>query len=254
MSRKRAYGGGNEDWGRGEKVNVVGEDSDANDAQNESAPRHGRANQPHLKKELKYFDASLDETALTHESPTTCYQINAITQGSASNQRVGKRINLKSVQVRWQARAQDSTGISRHAMVIIYDSKPTSSAVNGYNVFVNPVPWSMLNPSEESRFRVLRRVEFAVIGSNIAVTKSAQTLYYTLTDGYGEISQSVTSSVYQYGDIYVPLDGLETVFKAAGTGVATTDIVQGAIYIMFLNYATNGACLALYESRIRFTE
>lgn len=142
-----------------------------------------------------------------------------IPQGASVNQRIGKKVMLKSIQFRGFATADSTTTVSVGAFMIVYDKRPTGSLPAITDVLDSVAFQSFNNDANSGRFRILARKEIALNGNN--TTAGQQT----------ECSEVVASF---YMKVNRP-----TVFKAAGTG-AIADIEEGALYLITLGNIAAG--------------
>lgn len=134
-----------------------------------------------------------------------------IAQGASVNQRIGKKVMLKSIQFRGFATADSTTTVAVGAFMIVYDKRPTGSVPAITDVLDSVAFQSFNNDANSGRFRILCRKELAFNGNNT-------------TAGQQTTNSEYPASLYQ--KINRPC-----VFKAAGTG-AIGDIEEGALYLI----------------------
>jgi hypothetical protein len=159
-----------------------------------------------------------------------------IAQGASVNERVGKKILWKSLQLRGYVQGDNTTLSCKGTMIIVYDERPTGSLPAVTDILASNSSNSMNNDTNSSRFRILMRRDYAIVGN-------------TATAGQG------TNSSLQVVDEYIKLRGRECEFMAAGTG-SLGDISRGAIYIVTtgnLAAGTNDANLYI-TARSRFVD
>lgn len=210
-------------------------------------------------KELKYFDHNLGETAAVHFGVGLVRQVNIIPVGAGNNQRVGKRINLHSFQMRYSMRADNNHAYSIFTVLVVYDKRPvpSTSVLSAADVINSSDPIGLNNPDNERRFRVIKRETHKLIGCREGYVNYGS----TLTDGTGNIpSSNITSDVLCVNEFYILLDGLETVYKAIGTGsvqaspTSNSDVEEGALYVVLLCNSGDSLPLFKFNSRVRYTE
>lgn len=163
--------------------------------------------------------------------------IATIPQGASVNQRVGKKVLLKSLQIRGQCVPGGTTTLASHcAWMIVYDRRPTGALPAVTDILVSAAASSFTNDANSGRFKILRRWQNVIIG-NITTA-----------------GQSTDSSVFVV-DEYLKLKGLPVVFKAAGTG-AIGDIEEGALYLVTVGDTVAGAADgdAILGFRTRFID
>lgn len=159
--------------------------------------------------------------------------IATIAQGVTVNQRVGKKALIKSIQCRGQAYAGTTATLNDCAYLIVYDKRPTGALPVVTDILVSAAANAMNNDNNSGRFRVLKRVDFRLVGNSTTPTVDA---------------------VSADADFYLPVNKVE-VFKAAGTG-AIADIEEGAIYLVTVGNqaAGNTAAILSVAFRTRFID
>lgn len=133
-----------------------------------------------------------------------------IAQGASVNQRIGKKVRFKSLQVRGLVAGDSTTVRTMATLILVYDRRPTSSLPAITDVLDSVSSRSFNNDDNSGRFQIVRRWDWIIL-SNSATTgqQNAKTAYII--------------------NEYVDLKKLPSVFKSAGTG-AIGDIEQGALY------------------------
>lgn len=166
-----------------------------------------------------YVDSA---SVLALNTTGTIFLMNTVAQGASVNQRVGKKIQLKSIQLRGIVNSDTTTVISQYTCCIIRDSRPTGALPAITDIFVTISPLSMLNDANSARFSVIWRHDGMLIGENI-------------TSGVN-LNPSLAHNVNEY--IKIRKAHKQVVYKAAGTG-AIADIDEGAFY--FVAFGGNAA-------------
>lgn len=182
-------------------------------------------------KETGYLDTALAGYACDTTGSLTL--LNAVPQGAAVTQRIGKKIEMKSLQARGIVQNGTTAIVNDIAYLIVYDKRPTGTLPAITDVLVSVSSFSMNNDNNSGRFKIVKRVDQNLIGNAGALTESTA----------------------QDADWFCSLKGLETVYKALGTG-AIADIEQGALYLITVgNVAAGTAAATLFESfRLRFMD
>lgn len=159
-----------------------------------------------------------------------------IAQGASVNQRVGKKIVLKSVQVRGQVVGNATTAATNAAWMLVYDRRPTGSLPAITDVLVSASAISFTNDANSGRFQILKRWNCSVIGNVATAGQQTEASAYTV-------------------DEFVRLRGLPVNYKAAGTG-AIGDIEQGALYLITVGDTAAGTADAdaILAFRTRFLD
>nr|QXP07665.1 MAG: putative capsid protein [Arizlama virus] len=155
--------------------------------------------------------------------------IATIAQGASVNQRVGKKVMLKSLQIRGFAGNGTTASSNDCAMLIVYDKQPGASLPAVTDILDTANARSFNNDSNSGRFTILKRWDFVLNG--VAAT----------TLGYGPQKSC---------DAYLNLRGLPSVFKAAGTG-AIGDIQEGALYLVTVGSTAAGTAAAALGAAFR---
>lgn len=162
--------------------------------------------------------------------------INAVPNGTGVTQRIGKKISLKSVQLRCYVRSDGPTFVAGHGYVaIVYDRRPQGTLPGRDSIYNGFDPVSMSNDQWSGRFKILKRWDFDVSG-NIA-----------------SVANVKENSVEVFNE-YVSTKGLVTISKTGGTG-AIGDLEQGALYLIFGSDQPSGTTLKIYgNTRVRFVD
>ena len=162
-------------------------------------------------------------------TPGATFLLNGLVPGSLANQRIGRKISIKSLYVRATVQlASTSVRGGNIRMIIFYDKQANATAPAVTELLVDDSFWSPNNLSTRDRFVVLCDHVFDHIGTQDKFSDSAV--------------------------IYKKLN-LETMFNA-GTAGTIADITSGSIYIMFAQSGTIGTAnpTASWYSRIRYTD
>lgn len=178
----------------------------------------------------------VDTAIATYNCDTTgsIALIPTIAQGASVNQRVGKKVMLKNLQIRGQVQAGTAGTIADYAVIIVYDRRPTGSLPAVTDILVTANSNSFNNDANSGRFKIIRRWDGVVLSASGAPTNSLAAV---------DFSQ------------FIKLKGLPMVFKAAGTG-AIGDIEEGALYILTVGSQAAGtaAASAPLAFRTRFVD
>lgn len=183
--------------------------------------------------ELKFVDTQPTfgpaAGALTFQTPGVSNLINGIVPGSSASQRIGRKVVLKSILIRYTwALAPTSTGGSPLRILVVYDKQANAAAPGVTDILLANEFNSQNNLSNRDRF---------------------VTIFDHITE---PIAAGETYSV--SGTLFKKLN-LETMFNA-GTAGTIGDITSGSMYITF---AQNGNILtaspaATTSIRVRYTD
>lgn len=165
-------------------------------------------------KETGYIDIGAADYALN--TTGSIILLNTVAQGTTVNQRVGKKILLKSLQCRGLMNNDSTAALNDVAYLIVYDKRPTGSLPAITDILNSVNSNSMNNDNNSGRFSVLKRVDEVLIG-NASFT--------------GAVANALTESSAKSADWFLPLKDRQVVYKALGTG-AIADIEQGALYLV----------------------
>lgn len=160
--------------------------------------------------------------------------INTVGQGASINERIGKRIMLKSLQFRGQQATGATATSTEVAYMIVYDRRPCGNLPAITDILDTISSRSFNKNTNSARFRILKRVDRVLIGS------VANTL--TCCSNYNE-------------DWWLSLKGLAQVFNAAGTG-AIGDIDEGALYLVTVGATAAGTAAGFLVGgfRVRYQD
>jgi len=168
-------------------------------------------------KETGYVD--LAATTMAFDTTGTIVLAATIAQGAAVTQRIGKKITLKSMQMRGQTISGTTTAVCDCALILVYDKRPTGALPAITDILVTANPISFNNDANGGRFKILRRWDFKLSGNS---------------------STPATGNEIQDMSNFVKLGNAPCVFKAAATG-AIGDIEEGALYMLSVGSQVAGA-------------
>lgn len=181
--------------------------------------------------EVNFVDLAVATYAMNTTGTITL--IATIPQGAQQTARVGRKILLKSIQVRGQASSDSTTTVATGSWFIVYDKRPTGVLPAITDILVAARSDSMTNSVNVGRFQIIKRQNYAFAGNNTtAGQQDSKTIYFV--DKFIKISKRMT-------------------FKAAGTG-AIGDIEQGALYLVTVGNQVAGTadCNVSVGFRTRF--
>jgi len=188
--------------------------------------RRGTAN-----RELGYVD--LATATYDFNTTGTITLIATVVQGAAVTQRVGKKILLKSLQIRGLASSDSATTTGQGALIIVYDKRPTGALPNITDVLNTATFNSFINDANSGRFKIIRRMNFAFAGNNTTGGQQTEASNYVI-------------------DEFIKLKNRQTVFKAVASG-AIGDIEEGALYAITVGNTVTGVadqyCNVGYRTR-----
>jgi len=178
-----------------------------------------------------------DFSFVTTEANTTGYiaHLGVISQGSSTNQRIGKRITYKSVQVRGHVVVGSATKTADTTMCIVYDRDPGAAVPTIAEIFNSASPNSFLNDNNSDRFRILRRLDMNLCGNSTTPATGRE--------------------IFQLEE-FIDLKGLKAEYKTSSTGGVMGDLTMGALYVVLLSDMPGGTTAPVYGfgARIRFAD
>lgn len=186
-------------------------------------------------KETGYVD-----TAVTGAMDTTgtIALINTVSQGTSVQQRVGKKVSLRGLQIRGNMVNSGAAAVANDvAYMIVYDKRPSGALPSISDILVSANANSMNNDNNAGRFKILKRVDAVLLGRTDAIANVQD------TSMLGE-------------DCYLDLKGIPTTYKSATTG-AIADIEEGALYYVCVGVNTAVSTAAAQHNffcRLRFVD
>lgn len=164
--------------------------------------------------------------------------LNTVPEGAGTSERIGKRIGLKSLQVRGSALSDTATLTAVGTALIVYDKRPTG-ALPAITAILNTANSQSFNNDQNSgRFRIIRRMNFAFSGNNATA---------------GQINDNSIHVV----DEFIALGMKPQVFKApTGGSGAIADIDEGALYLVTVGDkgASTADCNLTVGFRLRYQD
>lgn len=182
-------------------------------------------------KETGFVDTA--GAAYNFDTTGSIAHISVIPQGSSVNQRIGKKVVLKSIQCRG-AFVNNSTAVYNDvALLLIYDRRPTGSLPSVTDVLNTASAQSFNNDANSGRFQILKRIDCEMIGNPTLITDK-----YAMS-----------------ADFFLDLKSKPWVAKAVGSG-AIGDVEEGALYVLTVgnNAAGTTAATAGLGFRLRFVD
>lgn len=189
---------------------------------------------PGMSRETGFVDVASTNYALDTSGSVTL--LNTIAQGASVNQRVGKKVLLKALQFRGNLGNNSTATVNDIAFMIVYDKRPTGALPTITDILASASVNAMNNDANAGRFTIIKRWDDILLGNATAPA-------------------NYTDSMYKACDYYLPLKGLPTVYKAAGTG-AIGDIEEGALYLVTIGVSAPGTAAAALQGgfRLRFLD
>lgn len=179
--------------------------------------------------------------------------LNPVVVGAELYQRTGRKIYMKSIQIRGHIYSLASSVLDEGALrtLLVYDAQPNTGTpliadiIKDANAGAATSVFSSVNLDNRQRFKVLREWNWHM-GSTAANFggQGIATGQTTIQDG----SQCI------HINEYVKLGGLEAVFNAVNGGTVA-DIVSGALFLVNISDTNVTGCWTLnYSTRLRYKD
>lgn len=218
----------------------------------------------HKGDELKAWDTNIDNEVVSPDGnwiatildPDTYDTLSAPEVGAASNQRVGRRIRIKSIQIGGCARmqatvlAEDPPGFGQVLVALVLDTQTNGAQMRGEDVYETrhevgllSIPELVCTPARVlagmSRYKVLKKV-LLDFPQGIPVRKRFDESGEAL---YNQAPQTLTFQINLELDLEVAFNSDE--FSVAG-------VTDNSLHVIACRNSTAGSCRLYYISRIRY--
>ncbi len=198
--------------------------------------------------EQKFVDYSYGQTAIAtanagaEADPVTALSLNAVAQGTTQNQRVGKRIKMKSIMVRGTVMLVSQANLTvlpngyTAVVALVMDKQTNGAQLNSEDVYAaaTHVEHAFRDLEHSHRFKVLKRQVFQMNCPNVSYDGTNMEL------GGNNIGF----------EWYVELNNIQTYFDTIGATIA--DIVDKSLHVVA--FASDGNGQLKYESRLRYVD
>lgn len=183
----------------------------------------------------------VDTGQLSGECSTTgsIQLLNTIPQGTTVNQRVGKRLLLRSLRVQGFFQPASAAIYNNFSALIVLDRQSNGAAIPAItDILVSANADDFPNDAKRSRYKILRRFDCVISGA-------------TLVAAAAPPSDLPSANV----DAYIPLNFVMEFNTSATTGVQAT-IEKGAMYLITVGSSATGTTSGSFFGffRTRFTE
>lgn len=169
-------------------------------------------------KETGYVDSAVTLDFLCYDGVVNVYHCSVIPEGSSVNQRVGKKVALKSIQIRGEFRSASSCVHNHCSALLVYDRRPTATLPAPTDILKNANSYAMNNDNNSGRFQIIRRWNQMVMG----------------VPGINPKGAHVFSE-------FVDLKGRKLIFKNTATTGAYNTVEEGALLMMCVGSAPTAA-------------
>jgi len=194
--------------------------------------RYGGYRTPAGRLERKFVDTAV----ATYEMDTTgsVALIATVPQGAGESQRIGREINLHSLQIHGTVQAKTTTTLAAGRFLVVWDKQPNAALAAITDILNTANYYSFLNDQNKKRFKILMNRPFTFSGNST-------------TPASGNEVQVI--------DDYIKLKRRQTTYGTVGTG-AIGDIKTGALLFVVAGNTAAGtaACTAVCGFRTRFID
>lgn len=177
---------------------------------------------------------------------TMVHLIATIAQGTTTQERIGRKCKLNSVQFRGYVRSSLNTAAARSqvAIALIYDMRPTGTLPTAAEILETADPIALNNENGFDRFKIIKRWDFAILGNEFAPNDGA------LTD---------RSNKQMNHFVKLGKRGKRACYgvDAAGVAGSIAGIKEGALYLLVLSDKASASTycpVAVFNTRTRFTD
>jgi len=189
--------------------------------------------------ETKTVDTAATLNFDTDSAVANCMKlVNTIATGSASTQRIGKRVNLKAIAIRGQIYVGSATTIQRIALLLVYIRNPNQAATLPAvaEILATQSSLSLTNRDGASKFKIIRRWDFKMSGNQTTPATGLEIIAF---------------------DKFVSLKGLPSEWTNASTAGTIGEFEKGALILLSVGAAANGATttpIANLNNRIYYVD
>jgi len=180
--------------------------------------------------ELNFVDTNIGGTDST---TARIVLLNGMAQGTTASTRIGRRVNLKSFELKFTVSGGTATTFSTCRYAVVLDRQANAAAPNFTDIYDSAHPTALRNISNKARFQVLWDSDMlAICGNNTTFTDASR------------------RNVTHYLKINVPTQ------YNAGTAGTVGDIQTGALYFVAIGDVVSGttAPVCVGNLRLRYSD
>lgn len=179
--------------------------------------------------ELKVMDL-INASYAIENTGTQLALLNGCAPGSNNFNRIGRKLQLKSLQIHGSIASTDGTTLdAKFRMAIVYDKQANGAAPTYSDIFTsqdisgvtNSTTSAMVNLNNRDRFEIIRDTFLVLGGKDTTATQS-----YSGTPTIVPI------------DMFIALNNRVTIYNA-GTAGTVGDITSGSLYVFFIATQAN---------------
>jgi len=183
--------------------------------------------------ERKLIDTVVTDSAM--DTTGTVTLLNGCATGTDFTNRIGRKINVKSILVRGLAEPQDGTTVARFLRwMLVLDTQPNGALATITDILTTSTSLSPLNLNNRDRFKVLVDKQMLNGGGDTTATQAFSDRNSSITHKYKKCN-------------------FDTIYD--GTGATIADIQSGALLLVTIGSAAAGSGSDMtYYARVRFVD
>lgn len=181
-----------------------------------------------LRGEIKSHDVAM--TGLITNSTGLVQCVNLIAAGTDYNQRIGRQVHIKSIEIRAVLPPMTTELLNRWKLMLVWDKQPNGALAAVSDILDTATSVSMNNLENRNRFRVIRT--------------------WGGLNGYVDTTNHSSSEPFVNMDEFVKLS-LKTTYNAATANIA--DISTGALLLLAVGSEATGTTF-IGNVRVKFLE
>jgi len=182
-------------------------------------------------RELNFKDTTLG--SISFDNAPTLTLINGLAQGTTASTRIGRRVNVRSIQWRFNCSGSTTTSWTSNRYWIVMDMQSNAAAPQFTDIFDTADPSTLRNISNMQRFKVLFDSDEFIIAGNLAAPNNS--MLACAHKGYLKVNLPVqynAGSAGTIGDIQTGSIYFITVGNSS-SGTTNTDVFNSAIRIRY---------------------
>lgn len=202
-----------------------------------------RSIQKKIKDEVKTIDATWSGTKLSIDATAanSILPLNVIPTGNSAVTRVGKTVWLRSVHIRGQVNGGTTTVITKCCILLVYvrNTNQAAAVPPWADILTTQSPNSLTNRDNATKFKILRRWDFAIAGNSTTA------------------AQQTASSIQTIDEFVSFKKPLQVQWTAGSSTGAFAEMEKGALLLCFVGGGADAGTTSAQsygQSRVYFTE
>lgn len=203
--------------------------------------------------EIKAIDiANAQYNFLAAGTPPTLTLLNGIQTGAGFFNRIGARVELKSLKIRGQIFNLLTSVISMLRMIVIYDKQPNGAAPAITEIFQSRDQTGAAATSANSEINLDQRERFVIVRDKEIYAPPVTNTAGVLTNG-PSFPGDESSGPYVINE-FIPLKGMLSHYKTSSSPTTIADINTGALYVTFITTGAANSWAFTGGFRLRFDD